>query len=145
MMTCGSFSAGSESDGGGNDMDPAVFEKLGAVMSDPSIGEKINAIISGKGHGEEKPPRPEEKPCDGGCAVMPPCGDCCEGKKPCDVPPPTPPCPCRQPSCSQTVKNGRALLIALKPYMDESRCEKIDRILSAMKLAEVFGTFGKLL
>ena len=54
-----------------------------------------------------------------------------------------PDAPCPPPP--STIKNGRALLLALKPYMDEKRCEKIDRILSAMKLAEFAGMFKNMM
>ena len=116
-------------------MDSAVFEKLGAVMSDPSVKEKIGAIISGKGREEEKPTVPDENPHE---SVVTSGSD--GDKKPCDAAP-----PCRQPTTPSTLKNGRALLLALKPYMDESRCDKIERILSAMKLAELIGTLGNIL
>lgn len=96
-------------------MDSAVFEKLGAAVSDPEIQKKISAIISGETAGA--PPKP-------------------------DAPPPPPP---PLPPASSTIKNGRALLLALKPYMDEKRCEKIDRILSAMKLAEFAGMFRNMM
>ncbi len=96
-------------------MDPAVFEKLGAAVSDPEIQKKISAIISGDG--TDVTPKPAA---------------------PCPPPPPPPPPP-------STIKNGRALLLALKPYMDEKRCEKIDRILSAMKLAEFAGMFKNMM
>lgn len=131
-------------------IDPAVLEKLGAVMSDPSLGDKINAIISGTSPAaNEKGDAPKEEQASaensgyGGPASADvrsagarPCGGACETQNP-------PPCRPR-PSCS-TVKNGRALLLALKPYMDEKRCEKIDKILSAMKLAEMFETMSKIL
>lgn len=97
-------------------MDPAVFEKLGAAVADPEIQKKISAIISGDG--ADAPQKPDV-PC-----------------------PPPPPAPSSSPS---TIKNGRALLLALKPYMDEKRCEKIDRILSAMKLAEFAGMFRNMM
>lgn len=118
-------------------MDSAVFEKLGAVMSDPSVKEKIGAIISGKGREEEKPTVPDENPHE---SVVTSGSNSDGDKKPCDAAP-----PCRQSTTPSTLKNGRALLLALKPYMDESRCEKIERILSAMKLAELIGTLGNIL
>ena len=99
-------------------MDPAVFEKLGAAVSDPEIQKKISAIISGDGTGMTSKP---DAPC----------------------PPSSPPSP--PPSPPSTIKNGRALLLALKPYMDEKRCEKIARILSAMKLAEFAGMFKNMM
>ena len=99
-------------------MDPAVFEKLGAAVSDPEIQKKISAIISGDGTGMTSKP---DAPC----------------------PPSSPPSP--PPSPPSTIKNGRALLLALKPYMYEKRCDKIYRILSAMKLAEFAGMFKNMM
>lgn len=94
---------------------------------DPAVFEKLGATVSDpeiqkkisaiiSGDGAGAPPKP-------------------------DAPPPPPP----QPSPPSTIKNGRALLLALKPYMDEKRCEKIDRILSAMKLAEFAGMFRNMM
>ncbi len=94
---------------------------------DPAVFEKLGAAVSDpeiqkkisaiiSGDGAGAPPKP-------------------------DAPPPLPP----PPSPPSTIKNGRALLLALKPYMDEKRCEKIDRILSAMKLAEFAGMFRNMM
>ena len=37
--------------------------------------------------------------------------------------------------------HSRALLLALKPYLDDKRCEKIDKLLRMMQLAEMAGYF----
>lgn len=39
-------------------------------------------------------------------------------------------------STPQTIKSGKALLLAMKPYLDDNRRRKIDKILDAMRLAE---------
>lgn len=39
------------------------------------------------------------------------------------------------------IAHGRALLLALKPYLDDKRCEKIDKLLRMMQLAEMAGYF----
>ena len=50
---------------------------------------------------------------------------------------PKPDAPCCDKRPSSSVKNAKALLLAMKPYLDKERCEKIDRILCALKLAEL--------
>lgn len=40
-----------------------------------------------------------------------------------------------------SIAHSRALLLALKPYLDEKRCAKIDKALSMLKLAEMAGYF----
>ena len=40
-----------------------------------------------------------------------------------------------------TIAHSRALLLALKPYLDEKRCAKIDKALTMLKLAEMAGYF----
>lgn len=37
--------------------------------------------------------------------------------------------------------HSKALLLALKPYLDDKRCEKIDKLLRMMQLAEMAGYF----
>ena len=39
----------------------------------------------------------------------------------------------------KNISNSRALLCALKPYLDKERCERIDKILGMMKIAEIMG------
>lgn len=45
----------------------------------------------------------------------------------------------------RNLKNIRALLFALKPYLDAERCEKVDKMLKMMQLAEMAGYFRNLL
>jgi hypothetical protein len=40
------------------------------------------------------------------------------------------------------MKNTCALLTALKPFLDERRCEKIDKMLSMIRFAEMAGKLG---
>ena len=49
------------------------------------------------------------------------------------------------PEIEKNLKNTRALLLALKPYLDAGRCEKIDKMLNMMRLAEMAGYFKNLL
>ena len=48
------------------------------------------------------------------------------------------------PNLEKNLKHTRDLLIALKPFLDEKRCAKIDKMLSMMRLAEMAGQFGSL-
>ena len=43
------------------------------------------------------------------------------------------------PGLARNLKNTRALLAALKPYLDDKRREKVDKMLSMMRLAEMAG------
>ncbi len=49
------------------------------------------------------------------------------------------------PTLTQNLKHTRDLLLALKPFLDEKRCGKVDKMLSMMRIAEMAGTFGTLL
>lgn len=48
------------------------------------------------------------------------------------------------PMLEKNLKHTRELLLALKPFLDDKRCEKIDKMLSMMRFAEMAGQFGKL-
>ncbi len=48
------------------------------------------------------------------------------------------------PSLEKNLRHTRDLLIALKPFLDDKRCAKIDKMLSMMRLAEMAGQFGNL-
>ena len=48
------------------------------------------------------------------------------------------------PALEKNLKHTRNLLIALKPFLDDKRCAKIDKMLSMMRLAEMAGQFGNL-
>lgn len=97
-----------------------MISKLGQVLSNPEMTEKIRSIVA-----SSAPQKPE-------------------GDRSCPPPPPPPCAPCAR-EIPGTIRNGRALLIALKPYLDPERCGKIDRILDAMKLAEFAGFFKNLI
>ena len=46
-----------------------------------------------------------------------------------------------EPGLARNIKNTRALLAALKPYLDDKRREKVDKMLNMMRLAEMAGYF----
>lgn len=113
-------------------MDNDFSEKLGAMLSDPAMLSKIAGIAGNLGlgtipqHGKEQ---------EHACAACPakdtlPCGS-----EKCIL-------PGGNGHPSETSKNiacSRALLQALKPYLSKDRCERIDKILGMMKIAEIMG------
>jgi len=116
-------------------MDNDFSEKLGSLLSDPSALAKIASLAGSLGlsgasaHTEEKTQEPKHE-----CEICPakeilPCGGA-----PCPFP--------QKEGFSDTAKNiaqSRALLLALKPYLSQERCERIDKILGMMKIAEIMG------
>ncbi len=60
------------------------------------------------------------------------------------VPEPLPMLFSPSPNVERNLKNTRNLLLALKPFLDEKRCAKIDKMLSMMRLAEMAGQLGSL-
>ena len=49
------------------------------------------------------------------------------------------------PGMEKNIKNTRALLLALKPYLDDKRRDKIDKMLNMLRLAEMAGYFKNLI
>ena len=49
------------------------------------------------------------------------------------------------PSFEKNMKNACALLNALKPFLDERRCAKIDKMLSMIRFAQMAGQLGNFL
>ena len=118
-------------------MDNDFSEKLGTLLSDPAALAKIASLAGSLGlSGASAPPQAAEKPQKPGgeCDACPakellPCGGA-----PCPFP--------KSEGVSAAAKNisqSRALLVALKPYLSHERCERIDKILGMMKIAEIMG------
>lgn len=116
-------------------MENDLSEKLGAMLADPAMLAKIASIAGnlGLGSAPTAPPPPKDEP------------------KPCDTCPAKDILPCGGAECPLPAKGGalsgaaksisqsRALLVALKPYLSAERCERIDKILGMMKIAEIMG------
>ena len=129
-------------------MDSDILSRLGTIMADKNMTDRIRAVISGSA---PAPPCSSESPaCNSEPSVCSPEPPACKPEykqkpPPCDPEPPckpVPPCPGPCPSDGQSaIKHAKTLLNAVKPYLDAERCEKIDRILNAMKLAEYAGLF----
>ena len=116
-------------------MDNDFSEKLGALLSDPAALAKIAGLAGSlglSGASAPTPPRTEEKPRE--C-------DACPAKEvlPCGGAPGPVPKKERVSDAAKSIAQSRALLTALKPYLSGERCERIDKILGMMKIAEIMG------
>ncbi len=114
-------------------MDNDFSQKLNAILGDPAMMEKIRSIAGSLGASSSPPPPREERKEDKGT-------DCasCSRTMPCGA---QALCPVsgERSEFSKSIANIRALLTALKPYLDSGRCERIDKILGMMKIAEIMG------
>lgn len=108
-------------------MDGDLSEKLGSILSDPSMMEKIKSIAQGLGASAPPPPPPiverkEER--------LPECENC---------PLVSASIAKEKNELTKNLASSRALLVALKPFLDKERCERIDKILGMIKIAELMG------
>ncbi len=116
-------------------MDNDFSEKLGALLSNPEALAKIAGIAGSLGLSSAPAPAPEkEKEEVRECSACPvgellPCGGA-----PCPFPAKD-----KVSSAAKSIAESRALLTALKPYLSEERCARIDKILGMMKIAEIMG------
>jgi len=121
--------------------------KLDALLSNPAMMAQIKALadtmtVSGGAAGTPEPPpqEPAAPPEKAAAAASASVGNAAnaEGTALPALFSPTP-------GIEKNLKNTRALLLALKPYLDAGRCEKIDKMLNMMRLAEMAGYFKNLL
>jgi hypothetical protein len=112
-------------------------EKLDQILGNPAMLSQIKALADTMTTADAKPqpPPPEEPPAPR------PFHEKEEPHEPLSAAPVlfTP-----SPTLEKNLKHTRDLLIALKPFLDEKRCAKIDKMLSMMRLAEMAGQFGSL-
>ncbi len=107
-------------------------EKLDQILSNPAMLAQIKALAdtmtANSGSKQEDAPPPKEEP----------------KAEPVSAPPDISIPSFFKPSSTfeKNLKNTRALLSALKPFLDERRCAKIDKMLSMMRFAEMAGQFG---
>lgn len=112
-------------------MDNDISAKIGALLSDPEALSKIMSVAGSLGLSSPPPQKSETSGTHGdykGDAVL-------KNLSPA-------PSPGKGASLSDTAKSiaqSRALLQALKPYLSEERCARIDKILNMMKIAEIMG------
>jgi hypothetical protein len=118
-------------------MDNDFSEKLGALLSNPEALAKIASVAGSLGLSGAPAPAPAPAPEKGDereCSACPmgellPCGGA-----PCPFPAKD-----KISSAAKSIAESRALLSALKPYLSEERCARIDKILGMMKIAEIMG------
>ena len=133
--------------------------KLDALLSNPAMMAQIKALadtMTSAGAIEVPPPTeeavsspseepqlsPEESTPAETATVLPATGGLPPAAMPTlfSPPPGGPP-----PALEANIRNTRALLSALKPYLDDRRRDKIDKMLNMMRLAEMAGYFRNLL
>lgn len=113
-------------------MDNDFSEKLNSILADPAMMDKIKNIAGSLGASAPPPPPKEERREEKGadcenCPRALPCGE-----KTCQL-------PGKQSELAKNIANSRALLVALKPFLDSDRCARIDKIIGMMKIAEIMG------
>ncbi len=110
--------------------------KLDEILKNPTMLAQIKALADTMTAGKaEEPPPPEEPPAPPPAPVQ--AQPAMETALPVLLAP--------SPNLQKNLTNTRALLIALKPFLDDKRCGKIDKMLSMMRLAEMAGQFGSFL
>ena len=102
-------------------MNGDLGEKLDQILANPAMLAQIKTLADTMTAGStkaEEAPLPEK-----------------------DEAPPVPILPPISPGVEANLKNTRNLLLALKPFLDEKRCAKVDKMLSMMRFAEMAGQF----
>lgn len=97
---------------------PEMMGKLRGILSDPEAMNSIRNALSGAGipQGEEKRDNESLKPVSMPLAA----------------------------GQSEEAKNRARLIAALKPYLNEERRDKADKLLSLLSILELSGGLGKL-
>lgn len=115
--------------------------KLDKILSNPAMMAQIKSLADTMTEdGEAKTPTeptqaaPEPEP-----AAAP------ESPPQTDTPAAMPALFSPAPGMEKNIKNTRALLLALKPYLDDKRRDKIDKMLNMLRLAEMAGYFKNLI
>lgn len=123
--------------------------KLDKILSNPAMMAQIKSLADTMTEAEEAPapaPPPESPPASTAAEPIPSKEE--EPEKPAADPPPEAALPASfspAPALARNLKNTRALLAALKPYLDDKRKEKVDKMLNMMRLAEMAGYFQNLM
>lgn len=113
--------------------------KLDQILANPAMLSQIKALADTMTASASKPTPPPEEPSPPAPEPSP------EPKNvSTEMQPPLPMLFTPSPALEKNLKHTRDLLIALKPFLDDKRCAKIDKMLSMMRLAEMAGQFGNL-
>lgn len=109
-------------------MNADFSEKLGQILSNPTMMAQIQSLADMMTEQDAKEEAPQEQP------------------------PPALPLPEKTqipsfftPSSTfeKNMKHTCALLTALKPFLDENRCAKVDKMLSMIQFAQMAGKLGQ--
>jgi hypothetical protein len=112
-------------------MDNDFSEKISALLSDPDALSKIMSVAGSLGLASPPPQKSEhiaphdEYKAD---AVLKNLSSASPAGKSASLS-----------DTAKSISQSRALLQALKPYLSEERCARIDKILNMMKIAEIMG------
>ena len=113
-------------------------QKLNQVLSDPAMMAQIKALADTM---TESPPQVEKTEEPSVPAMLPknePSEETDSSREKISVPAFFTP----SPSFEKNMKNTCALLTALKPFLDDRRCAKIDKMLSMIQFAPMAGQLG---
>lgn len=117
--------------------------KLDKILSNPAMMAQIKSLADTMTEdGETKTPPPTE-PTQ--AASEPEPAPAPESPPQTDTPAAMPALFSPAPGMEKNIKNTRALLLALKPYLDDKRRDKIDKMLNMLRLAEMAGYFKNLI
>ena len=108
--------------------------KLDQILANPAMLAQIKTLADTMTAGGSKPPEPAEQENE---ALKTEKESLAQDKSV-----PLPALPSLSPIVESNLKNTRNLLIALKPFLDDKRCAKVDKMLSMMRIAEMAGQFG---
>ena len=118
-------------------MNGDLSEKLSQVLSNPAMMAQIKALADTMTEQSDHAPKAEEAPQSLPFSAV--------TNEPVHASPEKTELPAfLHPSSAfeRNMKNTCALLTALKPFLDERRCEKIDKMLSMIRFAEMAGKLG---
>lgn len=117
--------------------------KLDKILSNPAMMAQIKSLADTMTEdGEAKTPPPTE-PTQAASEPEPAAAP--ESPPQTDTPAAMPALFSPAPGMEKNIKNTRALLLALKPYLDDKRRDKIDKMLNMLRLAEMAGYFKNLI
>ena len=117
--------------------------KLDKILSNPAMMAQIKSLADTMTEdGEAKTPPPTE-PTQ--AAPEPEPAAAPESPPQTDTPAAMPALFSPAPGMEKNIKNTRALRLALKPYLDDKRRDKIDKMLNMLRLAEMAGYFKNLI
>ncbi len=118
-------------------MNEDFSQKLNQVLSNPAMMAQIKALADtmteSEAQAEKREPSGEQEP-----AKVESAADVGQIREKISVPAFFAP----SPSFEKNMNNTCALLNALKPFLDDRRCAKIDKMLSMIKFAQMAGQLG---